>query len=55
MLQVFPEKPKRQPNYEDKYPYTMFYARLMLALVIPASLLCAILLLPAMVMSWLVG
>lgn len=54
-MDTYPEKPKNPVAHEESFPYAMFYWRLMLALLIPASILAALLLLPIVLINWFMG
>jgi hypothetical protein len=54
-MQQYPEKPKNPMSHEEQSPYTMFYWRLFIALMIPASILAALLMLPVIIINMLLG
>jgi hypothetical protein len=55
MPDSYAEKPKYPAACDEHFPYTLFYGRLLLALLIPASILAGLLLLPGLLINWYTG
>ncbi|MDQ7027424.1 MAG: hypothetical protein Q9P44_17920 [Anaerolineae bacterium] len=51
-MDTYPEKLKNSESREEQSPYIMFYWRLFLALMIPASILAGVLFLPVIFINW---
>jgi hypothetical protein len=54
-MQNYPEKPKNPMSPEEQSPYMMFYWHLFIGLMIPASILAALLMLPVIIINMLLG
>jgi hypothetical protein len=52
-MDTYPEKPKNPVVHEEQFPYTQFYWQVLLALLLPASILAGLLLLPELLIHWL--
>ena len=54
-MEQYPEKPKNPTSPEEQSPYTMFYWQLFITLLIPASILAVLLMLPVIIIKKLLG
>ena len=54
-MKQYPEKPKNPTAPDEQSPYTMFYWQLLIALLIPASILAVLLMLPVIIINKLLG